>query len=168
MLSTFVIFAKLNAKSKSMKKLVLFFLLLSSGLFAQENLFHKIKGEIIKEHPDIVWEDKLLIVNVWSVSDQQSREANVQLNKVVNVYEHARLKGGRKGVIGVVVCKDNDEKMEIITLGKDEVVKPKRVSSPLLKSEGFSNIVFDSEGNEVERDIPSKSVFSSIQKLITR
>ncbi|MCE3229546.1 MAG: hypothetical protein K0S32_4097 [Bacteroidetes bacterium] len=153
-----------------MKKL--FFLILvflCTGSFAQENIFQKVKEVLKKEYPDMVLENKLIMINVWSVSDVESREINIQMDKTVNVYQNAKLRGGPKGIIGVIVCKDTDEKLEEISVTKDKIVKLNNVKdTKKLKSADFNNIVYDSNGKEVYRNIPSSAVFKSIQQLITR
>jgi len=152
-----------------MKNVTLIILLFCGvRIFSQQDVFQKLKEELKNEHPEINFENKLIVLNVWSVNDINSREANVQVNKACIAYEFAKLKGGLKGVIGVIFCKNRDQKTETIILNKDKVTKPiilKNISDQDLSN--ISNVIFDSNGNIVSKNITS-DIFEEIHKLITR
>ncbi len=152
-----------------MKNTITAILLFFAGsIFSQQDLFKKIKEQLKKEHPEMNVENKLIIVNVWSLNDAKSREKNTELNKAYTFFEYAKLKGGLKGMIGVTFCLDNDQSAEDIILIKDKAVKPivlkekKDLSFP-----GITNIIFDSNGNVVKKNITT-DIFEEVHQLITR
>lgn len=155
-----------------MKKLLLFILgiaFCSSFLQAQTDFYSRVKTLIKQTHPELTLDNKLLAINVWQMNDETSRECNKNFEKVYNVYRAARLKGGLKGVVVVVISLDNLSPASTIAMNKDGVVntlafKAEDIGSGL----DFENVVFDSSGNEVYKDLRPSVVFSSIQQLITR
>ncbi|PBQ34396.1 hypothetical protein CNR22_22330 [Sphingobacteriaceae bacterium] len=155
-----------------MKKILLTFCLITVGLFAQAqtNLFSNLKRIISETAPEINIDNKLIAMNVWSLDNMESREANKSFEKAYGVYEVAILKGGRKGLIVLAINKDELTSEAVITLKKDGVTK--MISVKLSELPGLdantSNLVFDKDGNEIYRNLSSPNVFSSINHLITR
>jgi hypothetical protein len=156
-----------------MKKLLLicsaFFL--STFLNAQSDLYVKIKKALQQTHPELVTDNKLLAINIWSVEDINGRETNKSFEKAYHVYEFARLKGGLRGLVFVTLNVDNLSSTATITLSKDGVIKSislKAEDVEGLNSYGIENVVFDSTGNSVYKNLSASTVFSSIQSLITR
>ncbi len=144
----------------------LLFVALSVFLNAQSDLFSKVKKAIQEEHPEISIENRLIAINVWSANDQASREANKQFNKVYNIYEFAKLKGGLKGLICVAINKDGESAS--IILSKDGATKLIQLNKIDLTNLANGNTVYDVNGVEVYKNIASDKVFESINKLITR
>lgn len=143
-------------------------LFLAGNIFSQEDLFKKIKKQLKEDHPEMNIENKLIVVNVWSVNDPKSREANVQINKAYTSYEFARLKGGSKGMVGVLFCEDSDVSTATIILHKDKVLKPIVINNDkYFNLQGISNIIFDSNGSVVKKNTTS-DIFEEIHQLITR
>ncbi|MBA3665698.1 MAG: hypothetical protein H0W61_16055 [Bacteroidetes bacterium] len=152
-----------------MKKIIIiFFCFFASNFLAQDNLFVKVKEQLKKQHPELQIENKLIVINVWSSNDAESRNANAELNKTASTFEYAKLKGGRRGMIAVVINSDESENLSVITLGKDKITKAIALSKADLDVSAVKTVAFDSDGNKVYSSIPSKDIFSSIQKLITR
>jgi len=149
------------------KSFLLFFILLSSVITAQDNLYKKIKERLKAEHPEIKTENKLLVVNFWSVEDAHSREANVQMNKAYTAYEYAKLKGGLKGMIGVMISLNEEISLNDITIGKDKVTKNISMVSSGLDAGNHKCIVYDSNGNVVKESTGTE-LFKEINQLITR
>jgi hypothetical protein len=160
-----------------MKKLIPLILVLIfsfSGLKSQTSLYNALTSYLqndLKENT----KDRLIALNVWSVSDKASRDINVELSKAYTIFEHALLKGGKKGLIGVIYCIDENSVTTNITLTKDGVTKIIAIDhdhstfSELLKDKNSEyNVVFDSEGNTIYEKLPAGSFFDSIRKLITR
>ena len=137
---------------------------------AQINFYQKVKNLINITHPEINTENRLIAFNVWSVDDSESREANQSFEKAYSVYEYARLKGGSKGIIVVSFNKDNLSSSAVISYNKDGIFKiiPFKVTDLEGLNEGTSNLVFDSGGNEIYKNLSAQNIFSSIQHLITR
>ncbi len=152
-----------------MKNIILLtFLFFSGTIVSQEDLFKKLKEQIKKEHPEINVENKLFVVNVWSANDAKSRESNTQVNKAYTVFEHAKLKGGLKGMIGVLVCEGNDKSAETIILFKDKVIKPIVLNENAgFNFQGISNIIFDAAGNTVKKNVTT-DIYEEVHQLITR
>lgn len=147
-----------------MKKLFIYLILLSCGPFAAQNDYSSIKRALQEQHPSLNLADKIIVVNTWSAGDNESREFNKALNKTVNVYEFAKLKGGVKGVIGVTVYKGSDSGSAIL-LNSDQAGKLIQVNSVSLSEK---NTVFDSNGQVLYNSLPANKLFESIHKLVTR
>jgi len=155
-----------------MKKLLLSFSFAALTLAgtAQTSLYQNVKKLISEIHPEISTENKLIAFNVWSIEDPDSREANKSFEKAYTVYEHARLKGGSKGIIVIAVNKNNLTSEAVITFAKDGIIRMIPVKWTELEGigQGLNNCVFDSSGNEVYKNLSAQNVFSSINHLITR
>lgn len=151
-----------------MKKLYIIFLFSALALCskAQSDVFLKVKKAIKENYPEINLENKLIAVNVWSASDQGSREANKQFNRVYYIYEFAKLKGGLKGLFCVTINKEGDA--TTIILNKDGATKLLSLNKVDISLPSNSNFVFDDQGKEVYKNISSDKIFESINKLITR
>lgn len=138
---------------------------------AQSDAYVQLKNAIALSHPELSTENRLIAFNIWSISDADSREANKSFEKVYHTYQYAKLKGGRGGIVVVVINKDNLSGTAVITLHKDGVDKSVSVKAedlPEISGGTNTNMVFDSNGNEVYRNLPAARVFSEIQQLITR
>ena len=155
-----------------MKKLLLSFIFIFPGLFsnAQTNLYQNIKKLLTETHPEIITENRLIAFNTWSLDNAESRECNKSFEKTYGVYEHAHLKGGSKGIIVVAFNKDNLSSDAVITFTKDgitKIISYKFVDLESLDS-NIQNAVFDSNGNEIYRNLSAQNVYNSINHLITR
>ncbi len=156
-----------------MKKLLLFFALASLYQFskAQTDLYFKVRDVLQQQHPEINFEGKLIAVNIWGLDNPESKDANKGFDKAAKVYELAKLKGGPKGFVAVAVNTDNLTSVADIAFKKDNLIKilsVKLEELQVLQDAGFSNVVFDSNGSVVYKDLKSDLVFSSINNLITR
>jgi len=149
-----------------MKKIfTIAFLVLMVKANAQIDLFEKIKNKLKIEHPEIILDNKLIAVNIWSAANQDSREANKQYNKAYNIYEFAKLKGGHKGIVCVTINKTEENATIILT--KDGVGKLIEINN-VKADETLTNIVFDENGNLVYKNLAFDKIFESVNKLITR
>ncbi|MBA2611772.1 MAG: hypothetical protein H0U95_07375 [Bacteroidetes bacterium] len=150
-----------------MRKFTLLFLFVASTTFinAQSDLYIKVKKALREDHPEISLDKHLIAVNIWSANNQESREANKQFNKNYSIYEFAKLKGGLKGLICVSINKEGESATFI--LNKDGATKLIQLNSVEVTNTP-SNFVFDDQGQEVYKNIPSEKIFESINKLITR
>lgn len=140
-------------------------------LSAQSNLNFEIKNLIYLQYPNINTENTLLAINFWSVSDSKSRDLNKAFEKVAKTYEFAHLKGGLKGIVVLLINKDNLSSTANITLSKDGIKKSINLKSSDLKqhkSDLPSNIIFDSNGKIIYENIDAINVFEKINQLITR
>jgi hypothetical protein len=129
----------------------------------------------IQTHTKQSTENRLIAVSVWSPSDRNSRDINSQLSEACYVYQNAKLKGGNKGMLGVLICSDNDEVTANIAIKKDGiknviVVNSSQLNSfpELSKKPSSYNAVYDMNGKMIYENLASNSVFDSIRNLITR
>lgn len=156
-----------------MNKLILLFALFFVQLKSQSQneLYQKIKQVIQEKHPEINIHAKLIGCVTWSINDADSKDQLKSFDKTLKVFENAKLKGGSKGIVLLAVNKENLGSEATIFLQKDGIlelipVKLEELSGADLT--GLHNVVFDSSGLEVYKDLNSAEVFSSINKLITR
>ena len=126
------------------------FIILNTFLLsAQSNLNFEVKNLIYSNYPNTNIENTLLAINFWSVSDSKSRDLNKAFEKVANTYEFAHLKGGLKGIVVLLINKDNLSSLANISLSKDGIKKSINLKLSDLKQHNSdlpSNIIFDSNG----------------------
>ena len=146
------------------------FLMTTLSCGAQTDVYYNIKKFLALNHPEVTTDNRLIAFNVWSSSDMESREENKSFEKACSVYEYAKLKGGSKGIVVVAVSKDNLSSTAVISFTKDGIHK--LISCKMADIEGIDavakNMVFDSQGKEVYKNLPSSEIFNSIHQLITR
>lgn len=147
------------------KTAIILFLFLAGKIFSQENIYQQLINQAKLSHPELKFENRLLVVNVWSVADLNSRETNIQLDKAYTAYEYAKLKGGLKGMIALIICKDAEGNSQTIALNKDKITKS--ISIQLNTELDFNNMIFNSNGEVVQKNV-SGDLFAEINKLITR
>jgi hypothetical protein len=152
-----------------MKKLITIVLItMAQYIVAQHDLFTQITGQIKKDYPEINLENKLLIINTWSSSNLDQRDFNVQMNKALITFGSAKLKGGIKGIIGVVINTADDSNLATIILNKDQANSVLPIDKTNLQLENVSNLVFDSQGKIIYSGLQASTVYNSIHQLITR
>ena len=148
------------------------FIILNTFLLsAQSNLNFEVKNLIYSQYPNTNIENTLLAINFWSVSDSKSRDLNKAFEKVANTYEFAHLKGGLKGIVVLLVNKDNLSSLANISLSKDGIKKSINLKLSDLKQHNSdlpSNIIFDSNGKIIYDNLEAINVFEKINQLITR
>ena len=148
-----------------------FIILYTFLLSAQSNLNFEVKNLIYSNYPNTNIENTLLAINFWSVSDSKSRDLNKAFEKVANTYEFAHLKGGLKGIVVLLVNKDNLSSLANISLSKDGIKKSINLKLADLKQHNSdlpSNIIFDSNGKIIYNNLDAINVFEKINQLITR
>ena len=155
-----------------MKRLTLIIAILSlcGPLLSQDALYLRVKNALAEKYPATDLTDKILIVNVWT-HEPESRECNKRADEVAAIYRVAKLRGGLKGLVGVTIQRDGSESSAAITLQNDGIKNLMPLDAAVLASDVKTaprNIVFDSNGKELYRDLPSSGIFNSILQLITR
>ncbi len=148
-----------------------FIIVYTSLLSAQSNLNFEVKNLIYSQYPNINTENTLIAINFWSVTDSKSRDLNKAFEKVANTYQFAHLKGGLKGIVVLLINNENLSSTANITLSKDGIKKSINIKSSDLKqdiSELPLNIIFDSEGKIIYKNLNASDVFEKINQLITR
>jgi len=141
------------------------------SISAQNAMFTQIKQLINEKHPEIELSQKLIGFVVWSSSDITSRDCLKSFNKTVTVYNQARLKGGLQGIEIIAINRDNLSSEALVVLEKEKITKLIPVKLEELNGVEIGqikNVIFDSSGNEVYRNLTESTIFSSINKLITR
>lgn len=155
---------------------VVFFLMLGlhSLHFSQTASYSDVKSILERYLDGASLDNKLLVLQVWSVNSPSSREQNQALDKTFYTYQHAKLKGGSKGMAAITLCLENGSNAHI-AYTKDGVTHLKSISmqevSPLQTLGALNatyNIVFDATGQKLYEALPANQWFSSIQQLITR
>ena len=148
------------------------FIILNTFLLsAQSNLNFEVKNLIYSQYPNTNIENTLLAINFWSVSDSKSRDLNKAFEKVANTYEFAHLKGGLKGIVVLLINKDNLSSIANISLSKDGIKKSINLKLSDLKQHNSdlpSNIIFDSNGKIIYNNLEAINVFEKINQLISR
>ena len=148
------------------------FIILNTFLLsAQSNLNFEVKNLIYSNYPNTNIENTLLAINFWSVSDSKSRDLNKAFEKVANTYEFAHLKGGLKGIVVLLINKDNLSSIANISLSKDGIKKSINLKLSDLKQHNSdlpSNIIFDSNGKIIYNNLEAINVFEKINQLISR
>ena len=142
---------------------------------AQTNLYNKLNSFLATQTKEVLVNQRLIAINVWSSTDKNSRDLNLEFEKAYKSFDYAKLKGGNKGIIVLNINLDNNSISGDITLKKDGVSKIISIPSDNIeilkelkgKAAGY-NIVFDSNGNMVYENLKTGFVFNSIQQLITR
>jgi hypothetical protein len=156
-----------------MKRNVIFFCALFFCLVsgAQNPLYLKIRQILVEEHPELSLNDKLIAYTAWSLEDAESRALNQGFDDVYGIYQVAKLKGGAKGLIVVSIHLDGTDATAATTLYHDGAKKVILIDGSRLRQElkgAPANMVFDSAGREVYRNLSTADVRASINKLITR
>ena len=157
-----------------MKPSILFLslLFLSSGFRAQTPaIIEEVKTRLLAQHPELDVEEKLVAINIWSSSDKNSRECNKAFEQVCSTYAYARLEGGRRGVLLVLLNKENLDEMALLAVGKDGLVCSYSLKASDIASVSDlpkKNIVYNSKGETVYTNLSTDQVFTSFQSLITR
>jgi thiol-disulfide isomerase/thioredoxin len=150
------------------------FVLASMISDAQSTLYNKLNSFIDNQTKEEV-SNRLIAINIWSANNKVSRAINDEFDEVYKVYEFAKLKGGNKGIVVLNINLDSDPVNTDILLEKDGISKAIKVPTEnteivnLLKEKpaGY-NIVFDENGNVVYENLAQGTIFTAIQKLITR
>lgn len=123
-------------------------------------------------------ENKMILLSFWAISDAESRERNIEMERVSKIYEKAKLKGGSAGVYFYNFCIDEDQLKYKISLKRDSINSS---SSYIENKEEFNIInstfelntqpnvfIFDSKGNMISKGFAKKDVFTQLLNQITR
>ena len=65
---------------------------------AQTAAYKTLNELVSKEFPSVDLSEKLMAVNIWRVSDMNTRSLNKSFIKAGETYQVAKLKGGKKGL----------------------------------------------------------------------
>lgn len=156
-----------------MKKSLLVLFLTTLAFFgkSQDDLYLRLRKMITETHPEISLENKLIAYNIWSIDNEESRNANKSFEKAYTVYERAKLKGGLKGIVVIALNEDNLSSTASIAFSKDGLSKTISVKYEAIsdiKTTFDNNAVYDANGKIVFRNLNSNTIYTSINSLITR
>jgi hypothetical protein len=135
---------------------------------SQENLSESVYSHALKHSSGIDLQNKIIVVNIWSTTNTESRNCNKAISKTMQMYQYAKLKGGTKGIVTFDICLDDLLNAAQIIRAKDEVTNSILLSNEQNLQLKESNFVFDSFGKLIFQNIPAASINESIHQLITR
>lgn len=152
-----------------MKKLFLLFIVFCFGTIkAQDALRNNINLVLSQKYNDINTTNKLLLVHrVSSAQEQSKNDITSELEKTTKVYANAKLKGGAKGMICVVIAENTNQ---VIALKKSlnhcQVISADDLENANLKEN--TTMIIDNNGNVTHDHVQANSIYSTIHSLITR
>lgn len=150
------------------KTLIIVFALLASLCNAQEDIYQKVNAFLKQNNPDLIIQNKVLVVNFANPQQKDAGGVYKSLEKTGSVYQVAKLKGGRNGVICVTVVKDSQEEIALNKLGYKHIYVINGSQLENTDTKGIDNITFDSMGKVVYKNLESNKIFEAINHLITR
>ncbi|MCU0360223.1 MAG: hypothetical protein MUF75_05810 [Bacteroidia bacterium] len=159
-----------------LKSIVTAILLLTICAFKkEETIYQEIVRQVQLDYPGFVTGNKLLLLNFISdVPDQVELEKLKEMNRTLEVFKYARLKGGEQGILGVVVCSGSTRAIK-------DIFKNQGIHAPLYLfcsydewSKRFGSalqsgaLLFDKEGALLNSQLTSETIFSTVHNRITR
>lgn len=162
--------------------MVLFTMALCSPANAQDDQKSKsdpgaeIRNTAISIVPELDLMNKILFVNVWRSSDQESRDNNKEFLRVSNIYKQAKLKNGSAGVAFITICIDPELHTWVISTKKDEITTPFNLENSSEKYDALikyfdgrpGSIVIGNDGTTLAKDIKKDDCFPLFRSFITR
>jgi hypothetical protein len=150
-------------------------LLIMSKLKSQESLYSVIQKHIQLEHNDLVTKNKLLGVSFISKSPTTEEwEELKELNRTLEVFKYAKLKGGESGINWVLVCDDYSESLQV-ELKQHGILNPFLLNCSFdagMEKSGYNfqnvNVLFDKDGLLLNTRVPSQEIFNIIHTKIIR
>ena len=158
-----------------MKKIILS---LVFGLFlmnfsakAQQPSYNELLSIVQSKLPSLDVYNKIVVINVWSATNNDSRETNKEFDKAYKLWEFAKLKNGNKGVV-IISCNVDDATTANIATTKDgikQLINLNKADYSFLNNlTANTNIVYDNTGAKVYENLSSDKIFNSFNQLITR
>ncbi len=151
---------------KRMKKIFFSLLFVIASLsYAQNKLAVKVKDVLMSNYPQLALTNKLLlVVKEAGTNDQLKKE----LQRTSKVYEVAKLDGGKKGLVSVVIVNDLQEELMLKKEGLTNVYFIRSSDLQDCREEGTLPILYSNENTILAESIPSHEIFTTINHLITR
>jgi chromosome condensin MukBEF MukE localization factor len=149
-----------------MKKTLTLFILMCFGKhIAQSEIAKQVRQVLNQRYTDLIIENKLLVINhATSHSDIDQQKVNFELEKTATVFQNAKLKGGSKGVICVILV--DDIKREIAF--KKGIKNTYFIYSGEVKIPASKTLIIDSEGTVILNSVEPSEIYSFVHSLITR
>ena len=148
--------------------LIIAFALVVNLCNAQDEIYQKVNTFIKQNHPELITQSKILVVNFVNPSQSDDKGVHKSLEKTGSVYEVAKLKGGRNGVICVTVVKDAQSQIALNKQGHKHIHVINGSQLQNLDTNGIDNITFNSNGEVVYKNLESNKIYEAINQLITR
>jgi hypothetical protein len=146
----------------SKKAFIIAFTFLTSLCSAQQDIFKEVSAFIKQNHPDIITQSKLLVINF------ANEKAYSSLEKTATIYGNAKLKGGRNGVLCVTIVKNADAEIALNKQGYTNMHVINATQLTSVDAKGTDNITFNSQGEVVFQDLEPTKIYEAINQLITR
>jgi hypothetical protein len=155
-------YTQVKIKLMSKKTLIIAFSFLVSLCSAQQDIYKKVSAFIKQNHPEIITQSKLLVINF------ANEKAYSSLEKTATIYGSAKLKGGRNGAVCVTIVKDTDAEIALNKQGYKnmQVINGAQLGS--IDPKGLDNITFSSNGEVIFQDLEPHKIYEAINQLITR
>lgn len=151
------------------KRVMVMAIVLISGLCnAQDELYQKLSLLIKQNYPGLTVQNKVLVVGFLDPKVDKSMEGLKSLDKAGNVYETAKLKGGRSGALCVNVVNDSQSEIVFNKQGHKHVIVINASQLGTMDLNGINNMTFDSNGKIVYKNLEPEKIFEAINQLITR
>ena len=116
----------------------------------------------------MVVQNKILVINFNNLDQGKDKGGYASLEKTGNVYQVAKLKGGRSGVICVTVVKNAQAEVVLNKKGYDHILVINSEQLGALETTGIDNITFNDKGEVVYKNLESTKIYEAINQLITR
>jgi hypothetical protein len=152
---------------RPMRKVISLVLMLCAGYIgAQSNKAEKVKEILNTRFPLMNLENKLVFVASETDDKHYSINDLTELNKTASVYEFAKLKGGSKGILCVLLIKDTAREIELNKNGFSNIIKIKVDESKDLTLD--KPLFINADGSEREHTSFEVKIFKTVNALITR
>lgn len=150
-----------------MKKVIIVLLTVwSYSLSGQSVQVSEIKNAITSKFNTVTLENKIVFIASELNGKMFEQEDLKELEKTASVYEFAKLKGGVKGIVCVLIVKDAAREIELNKLGIQKVYKLQEKDATKLNLE---NPVFINAQDEIQNHNSSSiKIFGTVNRLITR
>lgn len=150
------------------KTLIITLSLIVSLCSAQQEVYQKVNAFVKQSNPELITSNKLMVINF---SNDKSNETNAvfdDLEKTARVYGNAKLKGGKNGVLCVLVANDSEEEIALNKKGYKNLHVINKSVLGNIDVANIGNITFDSNGKIVFKNLETTKVYEAINQLITR
>lgn len=147
------------------KILTILILLCLNKHYAQTEISSQLKDALTKNYSDLQLENKLIMINhAVSTMDVMQQKINSEFERSATVYKNAKLKGGVKGIICVMIVDDTEQEITFKKSIKNcFFIRSTEINIPITKT-----MIIDSEGTVVYGNIDETKIYTTVQSLITR
>lgn len=150
------------------KTLIMAFVLFTGLCSAQNEIYQKVSSFIKQNNSSLIVQNKILVVNFNNPDQTSDKGVYSSLEKAGSVYEVAKLKGGRNGVVCVTVVKDAQAEITLNKKGYEHILVINGEQLGKLETAGIDNVTFNDKGEVVYKNLESTKIYEAINQLITR